>query len=133
MKKLTMLVFVFLSLFTVSSFADTQSSQASASASSVNDTVTIHFFYSKDCPHCVAAHPFINKLKAEYPWLRVKEYEVSGNPRNGKLFEKMSRAHGKEPSFFPTFFIGDKAIIGYTSASTTGAEIRDAANAAHSQ
>jgi len=97
----------------------------------VEDGVTLHFFWSHNCPHCVAAHPFINKLKAQYPWLKVHEYEISQNPHNAELFEKMARDHGRETSFVPTFFVGDKMIVGYTSPSTTGSEIRQAVLAAH--
>lgn len=134
MKKLfPVLTFIFLTCFAVNSFALTDTSGANSQSASAQNTVTLHFFYSKDCPHCVAAHPFIDKLKAEYPWLRVHSYEVSGSPKNGQLFEKMTRARGKEPSFFPTFIVGNKVIVGYTSAETTGADLREAVNAAHNK
>lgn len=130
MKKFISVLFVImLSVLSFNSYA--AHSAKSHQANQAQDTVTIHFFWSKDCPHCVAAHPFINKLKAQYGWLRVKEYEISGHPRNSQLFEQMARDHGKETSFVPTFFIGDKMIVGYTSADTTGAEIQSAVNEAH--
>ncbi len=132
-KMLSIISFVFLAFFSVNTLAASDQAAASSQTKQAENTVTLNFFYSKDCPHCVAAHPFIDKLKAEYPWLRVHSYEVSGSPKNGQLFEKMTRAHGKEPSFFPTFIVGDKVIVGYTSADTTGSELRDAVNATHNQ
>lgn len=135
MRKMFAIVTVlFLSLFAANTLAATSAnSQSNATTKSAKDSVTLYFFYSKDCPHCVAAHPFIDKLKAEYPWLKVRSFEASASPRNSQLFEKMSKSHGREPSFFPTFFVGDKMIVGYTSADSTGAEIREAVTAAHNQ
>jgi thiol-disulfide isomerase/thioredoxin len=137
MKKLTSLFLVLLvSLFSAQALASEVDSKLDKvkHASQAEDIVTLHFFWSKDCPHCSAAHPFINKLKAEYPWLKVKEYDVTGHhSHNGQLFEKMAREHGKETSFVPTFFVCDKMIVGYTSAKTTGAEIRDAILECHNR
>lgn len=131
-KVVTLLLIFFASLLSTQTFASAHSSHAKhAQTQDVNDTnqtdtVTVHFFWSQDCPHCVAAHPFVDKLKAEFPWLKVKEYDLTGNPRNGRLFEKMAREHGKETSFVPTFFVGERMIVGYTNAQTTGKEIRNA-------
>lgn len=126
-------IFAFvLSLFAFTSLTATAKTAAN-SAQSAQGTVVLHFFYSRDCPHCVAAHPFVDKLKAEYPWLKVRSYEVTGNPSYGRLFEKMARDHGKEAGFFPTFFVGDQMIVGYTSADSTGAQLREAILANHNQ
>jgi|688.fasta_scaffold330754_2 thiol-disulfide isomerase/thioredoxin len=128
MNKIVTLLLIFAaSVFSFQTFAASPSANAKhAHTQEAKDTVTLHFFWSQDCPHCVAAHPFIDKLKAEYSWLKVQEHEVSGNPRNGRLFEKMARERGKETSFVPTFFVGKKMIVGYTNAQTTGEEIRSA-------
>ncbi len=132
MKKLAAVMLIcFLGVFSLSSFAAPQTTESNvAQKRAAHQTVTLHFFWSKDCPHCVAAHPFINKLKAQYPGLKVAEYEISDHPRNSQLFEKMAKDHGRATSFVPTFFIGDKMIVGYTSADTTGAEIRSAVDEA---
>lgn len=128
------MVFVVLSIFAINSYAASQASHMkSAASTNKEDVVNLYFFWSYDCPHCVAAHPFIDKLKAQYPWLKVHSYEISRSPENGQRFEKMARDHGKRTSFVPTFFVGDKMIVGYTSADSTGAEIQEAVLAAHKQ
>lgn len=120
-------------LFSVSSSAvqHHKNSKASANAQAETGAVTVYFFWSNDCPHCVAAHPFLDKLKQEYSWLKIQDYEISGSAKNAHLFEKMAKDHGRETSFVPTFFICDKMIVGYTNAATTGEEIRQAVNACH--
>jgi thiol-disulfide isomerase/thioredoxin len=127
--------FVLLSLFSVSSLAAPHSSEWGrnhvAEDHTVQDTVNLYFFWSYNCPHCVAAHPFIKKLEREYPWLKVYSYEISKNSHNARLFKQMARSHGKETSFVPTFFVGDRMIVGYTSANVTGSEIRRAVIRSH--
>jgi thiol-disulfide isomerase/thioredoxin len=95
------------------------------------NTVDLYFFWSTDCPHCIAAHPFLNNLKREYPWLRVHSYETSGNIKNSQLYAQYAKRHGRDTSFVPAFFIGDKMIIGFSSIQTTGAEIRKVINEYH--
>lgn len=130
-KMLSVLSFIFMMVFSVSALAVTQSGQSSKPAVDSQQQTDLYFFWSSDCPHCVAAHPFIEKLKAERPWLKVHSYGISDSRKNTRLFEKMAREHGKETSFVPTFFVGDKMIVGFSSADTTGAQIRDAVDAKH--
>jgi thiol-disulfide isomerase/thioredoxin len=133
MKKLASLIFVALFSFVSMTAFTAPHGTKTSQGNSVDKTVDLYFFWSKDCSHCVAAHPFIDKLKAQYPWLRVHSLEASNNPKNSRLFERMAKQHGKEPGYFPTFFIGDKIIVGYTSANTTGEEIKNAVNECHNQ
>lgn len=132
MKKIaSFLIFAFLVALSTNSMAITHGAHAKMSSRESRDQVNLHFFWSKDCPHCVAAHPFIDELKEHRPWLRVHSYEISGNNKNSKLFEKMAKEHGRATSFVPTFFVCDKMIVGYTSAETTGAKIREAVDSCH--
>lgn len=134
MKKFASLFFVVvLSIFSINSLAATNTTHSSKAMSkqSAQKNVTLYFFWSHDCPHCSAAHPYIDKLKSEYSWLKVRSFEISQSQKNQKLFEQMAKDHGKETSFVPTFFVGDKMIVGYTDAATTGAQIRDAVVESH--
>ena len=129
MKKLASVLFVaFFSIMSITTFAAIHDN---APHEKMSNKVDLYFFWSQDCSHCAAAHPFIDKLKAQYPWLKVHSLEASSNPKNARLFEKMARQHGKEPGYFPTFFICDKVIVGYTSAATTGQEIKNAIEQCH--
>jgi thiol-disulfide isomerase/thioredoxin len=129
-KFIATLAFVLLSTFSINTIA-AQHHHTKSYGKEAQGTVDLYFFWSNDCPHCVAAHPFIEKLKAEYSWLNVREFEISNSPKNAQLFEKMARDHGKATSFVPTFFVKDKMIVGYTSADTTGEQIRAAVLASH--
>lgn len=133
MKKLAFILLFAVSLCSIQVSAGQKGSHhpKATQSKSAEGSVTLYFFSSKNCPHCVAAHPFIENLKAGYPWLKVKTYDVTDNPRNSELLEKMAKEHGKESSFLPTFFVGDKMIVGYTNAQTTGSEIRKAVVDSH--
>lgn len=77
------------------------------------DLSTFYFFYSNRCPHCKAAHPFINKLKKEYPKIDFRELEVLKVPENRKLFMKMVSEKGIQGGGVPTFIFGEKFVVGF--------------------
>ncbi|MDX9804906.1 MAG: thioredoxin family protein, partial [bacterium] len=58
-------------------------------SASDEDKDVFYFFYSYKCPHCVEAHPFIDKLKKEYPDIIFKDLEVMKVLENRELFKKM--------------------------------------------
>ncbi len=75
--------------------------------------VDLYFFYSQGCPYCAKAEIFLNQLKREQPGLEVVSFEVSGNQENRKLYLSLANAYQVDASYVPSFFIGDKALIGY--------------------
>ncbi len=76
--------------------------------------VTMHFFWGEGCLHCAAAKPFLEKLKAKYPHLKIESYEIYKNRENLDKFEKMAKALGKEVTGVPTFFIGNVMMVGFS-------------------
>ncbi len=88
-----------------------------------NRTVTVRYFWGEGCPHCAEAKPFLEKLKAKYPEMKIESYEVFKNRENLDRFERTAKAHGKEATGVPAFFIGNTMILGFSSE--TGREIEE--------
>jgi thiol-disulfide isomerase/thioredoxin len=89
-----------------------------------NESVVVHFFYSQTCPHCAAEKPFLQKLEAEYPWLKVEYLDV-GEVSNAQLYLDMARECGGTAQGVPATFICGQMIIGYGSDVVHGKRIRN--------
>ncbi|MBI4359453.1 MAG: hypothetical protein HY577_02645, partial [Candidatus Nealsonbacteria bacterium] len=92
------------------------------------ERVTLHFFYGSTCPHCQKAEIFLEKLKAKYPSLEIKSYEVFENAENARRLEKFLKEAGQDAAELrvPAIFVGQKLIIGYQDDEITGREIEQA-------
>lgn len=89
-------------------------------------TVFIYFFWGDGCPHCAEAKPFLQDLARRYPTVQVELFEVWYDADNQALFRSMAAAHGFEPSYVPTIFIGDRYWQGF--ADPLRAEMESAAH-----
>lgn len=87
--------------------------------------VRFHFFWSKTCPHCRKAKPFINKLSQSYDWLELNSYEISENSENAALYRTMAKKIGEDKFAVPAFLFCEQVVIGYLDEKTTGAHLRD--------
>jgi thiol-disulfide isomerase/thioredoxin len=88
------------------------------------DTIELHFFWTKACPHCQAARPFVDHLASEYDWLRLDSRMLDNSPRNVALYEVMAGAMGEQAQSVPAFFFCNTMLVGFGSAQTTGEELR---------
>ena len=52
--------------------------------------VTLYYFWSRNCPHCIEAKPFVNNLSKSYPWLTVHSYDLVHSQDNQKLYLQMA-------------------------------------------
>jgi glutaredoxin len=94
-----------------------------------NETkVHLYFFWSKSCPHCLRAVPFINTISRDYPWLEIHSAEVSQSRENLEHYIEMAALLGQDASSVPAFFICRQLITGYDSPQGTGQIILDSAN-----
>jgi hypothetical protein len=75
--------------------------------------VTLHVFWSKRCPHCLEARPFVASLQARYPWLDVASYELNDNPENRSRFVEMATLLGQQPRSVPTFMLCARMYVGW--------------------
>jgi thiol-disulfide isomerase/thioredoxin len=93
------------------------------SAADGTPTVRLYYFYSPTCPHCQEAAPFIEELKARWPWLEVQKYSVKDNRANSKFYYETALSLGTKALSVPGFVFCRQVLIGYDTAETTGAEI----------
>lgn len=82
--------------------------------------VELWFFHSDECPYCQQAKGFLSDLKANFPNLEIRQFEVSSDQSNGAIFNMMIDAYGVEDAGVPTFFIGDYYVSGYNEVISSG-------------
>jgi glutaredoxin len=85
--------------------------------------VRIHVFWSQRCPHCQAALPFLEQLRADEPWLDVQDFEITRNRANRQRFATMAAALGEEARSVPAFFVCGRMLTGFDDADGIGAEL----------
>jgi len=82
--------------------------------------IRLHFFWSKTCPHCQKAKPFISGLTQSYDWLELNSYEISEHQENVALYRTLSKKIGEEKFAVPAFLFCEQIVIGYLDDQTTG-------------
>ncbi|MBT5631318.1 MAG: thioredoxin family protein [Nitrospina sp.] len=87
--------------------------------------IRFHFFWSKTCPHCRQAKPFIDGLVQSYDWLELNSYEISESQENAALFRTLSEKFGEEKFAVPAFLFCEQVVIGYLNDQTSGTLLRD--------
>ncbi|GGE72969.1 cytochrome C biosynthesis protein [Shewanella carassii] len=81
--------------------------------------IPLYFVWSKTCPHCAEAHPFIDSLAERYPWIELHSLMV-GAPGTQETWQQLAEATGTEARSVPYMATCGKAIIGYSSEDVTG-------------
>ena len=95
--------------------------------------VTLHYFWSRYCPHCVEAKPVIHNLSKTYPWLTLHSYDLVDNKNNQKRYLQMAEKLKQPANSVPAFIFCDQMIVGFDKAETTGKELEDKLLACHRQ
>ena len=93
--------------------------------------IHLYFFWSKTCPHCQEAHPFITALPEQFPWLDLHDYELSESQENGQRYAEMAAMTGSEAMYVPAFFFCGNMTSGYGSHETTGATLVEGLEGCH--
>ncbi|NWG76706.1 MAG: hypothetical protein HXY24_19225, partial [Rubrivivax sp.] len=57
--------------------------------------IELYFFWSRHCPHCNEARPFIERLPREHAWLALRSLEVSTSRANARLYVELARSLGQ--------------------------------------
>lgn len=85
------------------------------------DDGRLHVFVHPDCPHCHEAQAFLRAM----PEIDVELHDVSA-PASEHLFRMVADQLGILDAALgvPLFVFGDRHIIGFDTAETTGAELR---------
>ncbi len=115
---------LFLFAFSIPSWAETTpSSSADRTWHYVNAQgelkIKLYFFWSKTCPHCAEAHPFIDSLPQKYPWIELESHRVS-DPSVQDIWQNIASKTSTEARSVPYMASCEKAIVGYSSEAVTG-------------
>jgi len=82
--------------------------------------VQLHFFWSRNCPHCQAARPFVESLPQTHPWIQVHSLEVSNHDANRSRFEQLAGLTGGHVGSVPGFFWCGRSFSGWGSDDSIG-------------
>ncbi|MFA6525403.1 MAG: thioredoxin family protein [Patescibacteria group bacterium] len=93
------------------------------------ENINIYFFWGNGCPHCAEEEPFLEQLKAKYPNIEIRDFEVWYNKDNQKLLQSAGEILNKTISGVPFTVVGEQNFTGYLSDATTGANIEVAVSA----
>jgi hypothetical protein len=85
----------------------------------------LYFFWSKSCPHCQEARPFVEALPDQYPWINLHSLEITDYPAHAQQYAQMAAALGQEAMYVPGFFYCGQMLTGYGNADTTGQQLVD--------
>jgi hypothetical protein len=93
--------------------------------------VHLYFFWTRSCPHCLAARPFIEALPARHGWLRLHSHEVSADRAAANSYIAMAEALGQDASSVPAFFFCGRLEVGFDTPETTGRALEAALLSCH--
>lgn len=83
-------------------------------------SVNLYFFWSKKCPHCREAIPFINKLDNKHGWLTVYSRELTEHPEHIEQYINLAKQLGQEASSVPAFLWCGNMTVGYDNPDNMG-------------
>lgn len=118
-------------LLLISLLIPSQVNAESRDQSVINKEVELHFFWSRYCPHCKTAKPFINKLATSNSWLTVHSYDIVNNPANRNQYMQMAEQLQQPVNSVPAFIFCGQMIVGYDSNETTGKQLQEKLLACH--
>ncbi|MDO8932211.1 MAG: thioredoxin family protein [Rhodocyclaceae bacterium] len=91
--------------------------------------VHLWFFWSETCPHCREAHPFIEAIPRERPWVVLHSLGVSRSRDNAQRFVDMAKELGQQAAAVPTLMFCGRMEVGWQDAATSGARLLQALDA----
>jgi glutaredoxin len=101
-----------------------------ASLAASDHPITVYLFWTEGCPHCTHEKEFLARLHRADPHIKIVALELSGNPENRELFQKVGKFLDADISGVPFTVIGTQYVLGWQDESTTGraitAAIKDA-------
>ena len=65
--------------------------------------VQLYFFWSLTCPHCTAAHPYVDAIPLGRPWVKLHALELSRHQENVQRYRAMARALGEDAASVPAW------------------------------
>lgn len=75
--------------------------------------IDLYFYWSEFCPHCHEAKPFVERLAAAHPWLRLHTYEISSNRDHVDHYVELAKRIGEQARSVPAFLFCERMEVGY--------------------
>ncbi len=85
--------------------------------------VELYFFWSRSCPHCQDAQPYLETMPSQYPWIRLHSLEISGNRDNLQQYRALADAIGQQARSVPAFFICGTMLTGWDNEQGMGKQL----------
>ena len=86
--------------------------------------VQLYFFWSLTCPHCTAAHPYVDAIPQARPWVKLHALELSRHRENVQRYRAMAHALGEEAAGVPAWLFCGEMHVGWDGDEVTGATLR---------
>lgn len=80
--------------------------------------IQLYFYWSKKCPHCLEALPYIADLTEQRQDIVLQSYQLIGEPDNVARYEMMASALGRPAQSVPAFFVCNTVLTGFDPAIT---------------
>ncbi|MGB9176417.1 MAG: thioredoxin family protein [Methanoregula sp.] len=88
------------------------SSQSSPVQGTGSNTVTVYYFYGKECPHCENVRPFIESMRQKYPDVNFQILEIWHDQTNNALATLMNHNLNQSQTMVPEVIVGDVVLFG---------------------
>lgn len=95
--------------------------------------VQLYYFWSLTCPHCTAAHPYIEEIPKGRPWVILHALELSRNDDNVRQYQNMAQQLGEPAASVPAFLLCGEMHVGWDSDKTTGVMLRRRLDECHAR
>jgi len=83
----------------------------------------LEVFVRDGCPHCTAAKAFLPDFAKARPGLQVVLRSLDNDPTARAELERLTRDAGLWPPGVPTFVIGGRILVGFSTAERSGAKL----------
>ncbi|MEF8750730.1 MAG: thioredoxin family protein [Candidatus Accumulibacter necessarius] len=93
--------------------------------------VHLYFFWTRTCPHCQAARPFVDALPARHAWLVVHSHDLTADQDAADRYVAIAESLGEDASSVPAFLFCGRMEVGFDRPETTGKALEDALQACH--
>lgn len=90
-----------------------------AEAARAPEAPVLEVFTRPGCSHCARAADYLQELRARRPDLRVTVADVIADPVARERLRQLAARHGQVMAV-PAFVVGDRLLVGFDAANTTG-------------
>lgn len=86
--------------------------------------IHLYFFWTRTCPHCRQARPFVEALPTDYPWLELHSHDLGRDMAGSVQYARMAATLGETANSVPAFLFCGRMMVGFDRPETTGQQLR---------